>query len=163
MRFISGAAKVKQIRRRLPASSVALVAAPASATPSAPSSSGLGGITTVPADALGEGMADGAVEGDAALQENFLARRRVALDSVEVIGGDGVDEAGDDVLARLPLLQGDADVGVDEGGAGRLELDRRRRPQRDVGDLRDVRCRDRRGRFPRETSPVPAEQALFIA
>ena len=58
------------------------------------------------ADAMSEGVADGAIQSDAALQKNFFADVARSLDSVEIIAGDGVNQPGDDVLARLVLLAG---------------------------------------------------------
>ena len=101
----------------------------------------------LPADAMGESMADGAIESYAALQENFLADAARALHSVEIIAGDGVNQAGDDVLAGLSFLQRDADIGVDECGAGRLELHRLGGSQCEIGDLRDVHAKIAVGAF----------------
>ncbi len=44
-------------------------------------------------------MADGAIQRDAALQKDFFADIAGSFDAVEVIAGDGVNQAGDDILA----------------------------------------------------------------
>ena len=82
-----------------------------------------------------KGVSERAVQRDAALQKNLFADRALAFDFREIIRSDGIDQSGDDVLARVTLLLGDANVGVDEGRAGRFELHRRRRGQREVGDV----------------------------
>ena len=86
--------------------------------------------------AVGKGVAHGAVQGNAALQEHFLAHDPRPLDLGEIVRGDRIDQPGDDVLARLALLECDADVGIDERRAGRLELHRGRCGERGPGDLR---------------------------
>ena len=90
--------------------------------PSAPSNSGFERNHNLPPDAVGEGMPDGAVQCDTALEEHFPAHGALSFDLGEVIGSDGIDQPGDDVFARVPLLLGKADIRVDERRAGRLEL-----------------------------------------
>jgi len=83
-------------------------------------------------------VADGAIQRYAALQKNFLADIAGSLDAVEIIAGDGVNQSGDDVLARVAFLQGDPDIGVDERRAGRLELHGRGSGQCEVGNFSNV-------------------------
>ena len=44
-------------------------------------------------------MSDRVIQSDTPLQENLLAYIAGALDAVQIIVGDGVNEPGDDVLA----------------------------------------------------------------
>ncbi len=76
--------------------------------------------------AVRKGMAHGAVQRYTALQEHLFAHGTRALDLGEIVCSNGVDQAGHNVFTRLALLEGDADVGIDERRAGRLELHRRR-------------------------------------
>ena len=84
---------------------------------------------------MGKGMSYGPVQGNAALQEYLFAHDPRTLDLGEIVCGDGVDQAGDDVFARLALLERDADVGIDERRAGCLELHRGLCGKRGPGDF----------------------------
>ena len=99
------------------------------------------------ADAMSERVSDRVIQSDAPLQENLLAYIAGTLDAVEIIVGDGVNQAGDDVLARLAFLQGDADIGVDECRAGRLELHGGGSGEREIGDLRNIHAEIAVGAF----------------
>ena len=69
-------------------------------------------------------------------RKTFCPMRAVADDAVEVVGDDGADDARGDVLAGGALLDGLADVRVDEGRAVLAELQGGAGGQRDVADLR---------------------------
>ena len=88
-------------------------------------------------DTVGEGVSDGAVQRDTALEKNFLPDIARPLDAIQIIAGNGIHQPGDDIVAGMPLLLSEANVGIDEGRAGRLELHGRRSGQRQIGDVRD--------------------------
>ena len=87
---------------------------------------------------MGEGVANRMVQRDAALQKHFLSHIARALHSIEIITDDGIDQSGHNVVTWVPPLLRDANIRVDEGGAGRLEMDRRRRVQGDVRNFRHL-------------------------
>ena len=100
---------------------------------------------------LREGQRDRRVLGDAALKHDVLTDRTIAHHAVSVVGDDGKDQAGDDVLACCALLHRFADVGVDERRAVFAELQRSLRLERYRADLRrGVNVQVTRGRFLQE-------------
>ena len=60
--------------------------------------------------ALSKRMPDRMVQGHAALKKNLLADVARAFDSIEIIGRNGINEAGDDVFSGIAFLLGNADV-----------------------------------------------------
>ena len=100
---------------------------------------------------LREGQRDGGVFGNTALKHDVLTDRTIAHHPVSVVGDDGKDQAGDDVLACCALLHRFADVGVDKRRAVFAELQRSICPERDRTDLRrGVNVQVTRGRFLQE-------------
>ena len=113
-------------------------------------------------DAMGERISDRPVQSHPSLQEYLLADRALPFDFREVVFGDCVYQPRKNVVVPLALLLGDANVGIDERRASRLEFHRRRSSQCDVGDLRHTDPEITWALSSRK-EPVPAEQALFIA
>ena len=87
------------------------------------------------ADEGRHGERHGAVVADAALHEDLLAHRAVALDPVGVVHADRVDQPGHDVLAADALVDRVLDVRRDEGRALVVEVGRPVAPQRRLRDL----------------------------
>ena len=105
--------------------------------PSAPITPLYGGTMISLLEDLAERRGHGVVVGGAALEEDARRRRALAHQAVEVVGGDGEGEPGDQVLApRAALLVGH-DVALHEHGAALAQTDGRRRAERQLGELVD--------------------------
>jgi hypothetical protein len=72
------------------------------------------------------------------LQKYLFPNRALSFYFREVVFSDCIHQAGEDVVAPLALLLGDADVGIDECRASGFEFNRRRRSQRKVCDVADI-------------------------
>jgi hypothetical protein len=130
-------------------------------TPKAPSNSGLGGIT-IGLPTRWANAFPTALFSHSPLQKHLLPDRALSFDFRKVVLGDGINQAGENVVASLALLLGNADVGIDERRTGCLEFHRSGCTQCDLCDIRDIDPQVALGRSSRN-EPVPAEQALFIA
>jgi hypothetical protein len=111
----------------------------------------------------GKGQGHRFVLGHTALQEDLAAYGAVAHHAVEVVGNDGHYDAGGYVLLGCALLDGLADVRVDEGRAVLAELQGCIPLQGNGADVLGAMDGQVAGGDSSRKLPVPAEQASFMA
>ena len=88
------------------------------------------------ANQMSKRMPERMVQRHAALQKHLPADATRPLDLCEVVGGDGINQPGDNIVVRMPLLLGGTNIGVDERRAGRFEMHGRVGTQRHAGYFR---------------------------